>query len=244
MPKGAKWDVSIVQKGMLPNIKKHIREILRLTAEAARQEWVRHAKNGLRSTASIYVEGIQPVQGRGLKLTISLKGKLPNMIEGGSPPYDLKPGLLRSSKAKHTKKGQPYITVPFKLRTPGASSGGGLAMPSGIYKQAVKMAFGQQLSLPKRYDSYGIRSRFSPDLKRWGHYTWKTSPFAGITKVPRFSGQLKSSGEYLTFRRVSKNSDPNSWIHPGFQAKNFVDKAAVSLNKIFPDIVNSVIERT
>lgn len=44
---------------------------------------------------------------------IILTNKLVNMFEGGFGPFDMKPGLLNSPKAKISKSGDRYIRVPI-----------------------------------------------------------------------------------------------------------------------------------
>jgi hypothetical protein len=167
------------------------------------------------------------------------------MLEEGKSPYDMKPGLLRSPKAKTGKGGGKYITVPLYLKTKGRQSPP--AMPSSIYKAAFKLQFGQSLTMPKKYDGYGLRTRLSPDLKRWGHYTWKSSPFEGIVKIQRWPGLMplglprERQASYITFRRVSTKSDPNSWIHPGFRRRNFIERTAEKIDTIFSKVLDSVM---
>jgi len=42
---------------------------------------------------------------------------------------------------------------------------------------------------------------------------------------------------YMTFRRVSDKSDENSWIHKGFEAHNFMEKALEEsqVDKVFAE---------
>lgn len=51
--------------------------------------------------------------------------------------------------------------------------------------------------------------------------------------------------DVLTFRTVSDNSAPDSWHHPGFEAKKFLDEAEVWAlneweNKILPDLLTGL----
>jgi len=242
----AKWRVSVSTKGMLPSVKRHMKEIVMLTADAARYEWIKEAKRSLRSTATTYIQAIGEPSVKGIKAVIKLSGWLPNAIEEGHEPYDMKPSLLKGPKSKRSKSGGRYNVVPFPMKSSGSKGGSPPVMPEPIYRRAVRMGFGESMALPKKYEGYAIRTRLSPDIKRWGHYTWKSSPFSGITKVRKWPGELPTTlagrrAAYMTFRTVSSKSDPSSWIHPGFKAANCLDKAAGNLNKIFPDIVNKVI---
>ncbi len=229
----ARFKISLETTGQLPNTRSMMQHALRLTAEASRQEWVRIARQRLRTTAKTYISSIGPVEmGRGTA-TIRLRGdtpggKLANALEQGAGPFDLKRGLLKSPKVSHTKEGnKPYIHVPFQLKTPGGGARGAepSVMPRSIYRLASQLGVGEQMKLPKKYEDYGIKTRLSPDIARWGHYTWKTSPYQGITRTQTVGGAHLPAGKsaYMTFRTVSKNSDPSSWIHPGFRARNCME---------------------
>jgi hypothetical protein len=242
----ARWKVSMDLKGQLPNVKQQMREVLRLTADAARVEWVKSAKNLLHTTVNQYVEGIGYPTIKGFTAEIKLSGWLPNALEEGISPFDLKIGLLKSKKAKRMKKGGKYIRIPFGLKTPGAQGVSPQVMPAPIYKSAVKLNFGQSVKLPVKYENMGLRTRLSPDLKKWQHYTWKSSPFAGITKVQKYPGMLPSSktgklAAYKTFRTVSSKSDPSSWVHPGFRDRKILEVAANQIQHIFPEVMNQVM---
>ena len=51
--------------------------------------------------------------------------------------------------------------------------------------------------------------------------------------------EKKYHGQYMTFRRVSDQSDPNSWIHKGFTAYNLMGK---TLDKFPIDTIISNIK--
>lgn len=213
-------------------------------AEAARGEWIRVARQRLRTSSRAYIAGISEVEHRGSEASIKLRGWLPNALEEGHAPFDMKPGFLRSPNVKRTARGRPYMHVPIAQKVPGGGDRGPNVMPWPIYRLAKAMPVGKPLTLPSKYSGYGLRSRLSPDNSKWGPYTWKSSPYSGVIKTPQFPGQLRSPMQYGTIRTISRRSDPNSWIHPGFQARNLMDMAATNLDRIVPDIVERVLGGT
>lgn len=67
-------------------------------------------------------------------------------------------------------------------------------------------------------------------------YKWKTGRYEGMIRQEKEYGAAIQS-EYTTFRRVSDNSDPSSWIHPGFPKKpilqalaNYIETKIIPLN--------------
>lgn len=244
----ARWKISF-QMPTIPNVGNSMPQILSLTANAAREEWIKLARQKLRSSASAYISSIGPVELGRNQAVIRLRkdtpeGRFANAIEQGTGPYDLKKGLLKGPKAKQTIDGKPYTHVPFQLKTPGSGVSGPSppVMPRSIYRMASQMGIGQQMKLPQKYEDYGIKTRLSADVSKWGHYTWKTSPYQGIIRTQTVRGQPVAGGKsaYVTIRTVSKKSDPASWIHPGFRAKNLIEEASNKLEQIFPEVLEAM----
>jgi hypothetical protein len=147
-----------------------------------------------------------------------------NFIEDGQPARDMKADLLASPKAKTNKEGKKWMTVPFRHGAPGTQ--GIQAMPQNVYALAKQLGFSRRngalkgLITGQKYTWNG-RLKASPQGQRshsGNHpgkgYTWKSGQFSGMVKM----GQ-RGHSQYLTFRRVSENSDPKSWQHPGVRPK-------------------------
>lgn len=218
--------------------------------------WQNEAGKTLRSTRSEYLRNLNIINISKYKRAITLSGKFPNMLESGASTFDMKQGLLRSAKAKRGKNGKLYITVPFRHGTPG-SIGESFAMrtmPLDVY-QVVRKLQGTRTGLnnpvlqkiskldineiPAQYRIPKVRSAFS-DIKTtttYPQYTHKSSIYDGMTRQEK-TYENATQSQYVTFRRVSLNSDPMSWIHHGIAAGNFAQKG---LNKV--DVV-SLVDRT
>lgn len=147
----------------------------------------------------------------------SYHGKL---IEEGQPPRDMKPQMLASPKAKTGKDGKKYVTVPFRHGTPGATTIPN--MPKSVYSQAKNLGYSRRNGGldTKRY-TWGGRLGESPIGQRshtgnhpGAGYTWRTGQYSGMVRV----GQPGHS-QYLSFRRLSENSDPKAWQFPGVKPK-------------------------
>jgi hypothetical protein len=85
-------------------------------AEEVRQAMASEAQKSLSpDTAALYTAGLMPVVPiSDSEVYFTLVGWLPMAIEAGIDPFDMKPGLLRSSKAKIAKDGSKYLVVPIK----------------------------------------------------------------------------------------------------------------------------------
>lgn len=150
-------------------------------------------------------------------------------IEEGSPPRDMKPGLLSGSKARRSKDGGVYNIIPFRHGTPGSVTMD--AMPAEVYQQAKNFArsriTGSRVEpnahgIPVRRNTYQWGQRLAPTDNGWRSrikpeehtYTHTTSVFSGMVKMGN-----RGHSQFLTFRVVSSKSPSNSWWSPGTDPK-------------------------
>lgn len=204
--------------------------IVREIAQQVYAEWVKQTMYNLHTTRDKYIEELSITQTSEFVFEVGIQNEnsLAGKIEGGSPPFDMKIGFQNSSKKVSTKKGGWYLTIPFKIGTPSTSNTSGQfssVMPRSVYN-AVREAIrnNKPVNLPNKY---------SQPLKP--HH--KSPIFAGI-KSTQHSGGNRS---YSTFRRVSDKSDPRAWIHPGFQARNIMDRVIgnISVDQIISNILRN-----
>lgn len=132
-------------------------------------------------------------------------------IQDGYSPFDMKPGFLKSPKAKSGKKGK-YFIIPFRHMTPKTSGKLGRPMLTSVH-QAVKggESFEDQTGTKEDPSDFGlVNSR---------GYEWQNGALAGMTNI-KDPGKRHST--FQTFRVISENSDPNSWWHPGVDSNDVV----------------------
>ena len=206
--------------------------------------WQNAAMNGLNSSRKQYINSLNIGQVSPTRKYIQLTGSWANMLEEGFGAYDMKPGMLASPKAKVTKKGVKYIVIPFRWGTPGSIGESEVfanVMPRDIYAvarqlrptitnaQGVKTQKGGSLKMnqiPADYRVPQTRPAFS-DIKTqttYPEYVHQGPISEGMQRNQK-TYESATQGSYVTFRRVSDNSNPNSWIHRGVAAKNFADAA-------------------
>jgi hypothetical protein len=215
----------------------HTKDAVRsATVDLVQRTWIEYASGAyvtysggtfrVQSITGEYVRSIQD----GLRFPEDLTGEVfstsphGDIIEDGIKPYDMKPGLLASPKAKVNKEGKRWITVPYRHGTPGTS--GLQSMPKNVYSLAKNLGFSRRNNSLKAFFT-GRKYEWSGRLKETNQgqrshfgshpgsgYTWKSGQFSGMV---RMGG--KGHTQYLTFRRVSENSDPRSWQHPGVKPR-------------------------
>jgi hypothetical protein len=190
--------------------KESVQRALGALASVARDRLTYLAQERLKGSAQNYIKAIsQPVLTERTAV-ITLNGGLVNMMEKGTPSFDIKKML----------KGRKFVDVPFRHGVPGSSN----AMPKADFNVMRQMAA-----------SAGAQA-----TRVRGPKVMPTQPKTG-EKVGRTSSMLRVGAvghhQFFTFRRISKNSDPSSWIHPGFKALNIFPTVAREVQKIAPKVI-------
>lgn len=196
----------------------------------------KEAQKSLHFTRSIYLQNLKFVDSGRMEGTVLLdysKNKLVKMIEEGASSFDMKENFLKSSKVKYTKSGKPYLTIPFRFSTPSAIGESDVfqsKMPEEVYKivknkpleiPTVGGSRSQGIKLNELPQEFQVKNT-RPEIPGFNSYEHKNSIYEGITKnQDRVTGQNR----YGSFRRVSENSDQNSWVHPGLNPKNLFEEA-------------------
>ena len=204
-------------------------------------EYWKNAAKDLASTRKQYQRAVYVEKLNSKDYIVGLAGQLPNMLESGSPPFDIKEGLKKSPK--YTKDGKMYINVPFRFATSGALGESSIfsgKLPSKIEKAARVLPDKKALSkkgLPKELRNLGVRDRVITKSRVFEEYRHKNSIYEGLSR----RADSANRGQYMTFRRVSENSDPDSWIHPGFEAKRFAERAFDNMN--FENTLDAITDK-
>jgi hypothetical protein len=225
--------------------------------------WQTEAMNGLKSTRKQYLDGLNIGEVSSTHKYIQLTEMLPNMLESGFGAFDIKPGELKSPNAKTTKKGIKFITIPFRWGTSGSIGESDVfanVMPkeindivkdfkgtttsiSGTKSTGENLGFNQ---IPKQYQIPKTRAAFSDIQSKttYPEYTHKGPLTEGMVRNEK-TYESTTKGSYTTFRRISENSDINSWIHQGVSAKNFADKAInnTSVDVITDQLIYSFLQQ-
>jgi hypothetical protein len=209
--------------------------------------WRDQAKNNLKSTRSQYMNSIIASEVGRFTNVLTLVGELPNMIEQGKSAFDIKKGFENSSKKTITrgKDGMLgwYLTIPFSWAQPGAigeSQKFTGVLPTDVFKILKSKQVSNpdaKLNLSDIPDEFKIPSQ-KPSLNLLSDALIPEykSIYEGVHQV----GGAGSGGPIMSFRRVSNKSLDESWQHPGFEARNFADKAWEEAD--VPMVVGNVID--
>lgn len=212
---------------MSPVLNNAVKQAVSDSLEIIRDEWSSRAKEKLNTTAEDYISGLNISLDRdGFSGTIRLEGSFQEKLELGSIPYDLKPSFANSDLVKISKKtGDWYLDIPFRHGTPNSKTTYS-RLPYRIYNHAKKLPNLGRLSVDE------------PPATSWIGYQHTTSIYNDLKKINIKSGKRSI---YMTWRRVSKNSDPLSWFHPGFAGVNILEEIKPFSAKILEETVSNYI---
>lgn len=252
---------------MEPSVQKQIAMNI---MEGARAMLIQKAGHELDSTRMDYIQGVQPLEIDDTGVSLVLVGALPNMVEQGWEGGFLQDTLLgdNASGWKVAEDGHRYRSIPFRHKTPGASTSQGgqkmgsqfqerggrsLAAPHAVVEDTVKLgkkihARAQRL-VTKQEKASGKKGNtrlpegMAPKLRP--HHS--TDIFAGmIVNKQAVMGTTKHTNDlvvghqktYTTFRTISE-AVPDKWYHPGIEARNFFDELGPYIEKVAPAAVQA-----
>lgn len=200
------------------------RFILANVADKYVREWEKLVDDNLHSTRDEYKKGIFQEQPDDTSIVIGLtprQSPMALMLEDGASSFDEKEGFAKSDKKRTKQDGGWYLTIPFRFATAEALGESAIfsnKMPKPIEKLVKTMKSPLKFEdLPPGFNKIG--------QNKTSEYKHKFNIYEGLQRIESGSGQEKR-GVYMTFRRVSDKSDPDSWIHPGFQALRLMEQAS------------------
>lgn len=222
------------------------------------RNWYNEAAQSLKQTRNRYLSNLIVVDEGLMKGAVVLRydDPLVKMLEEGADPRDMKQAFENSAKAKRKANGGWYLTIPLRY---GASTSLGESevfsgiLPQEVYEKAKDLKTNIPLGgglrsrgltldeIPQQFQQPTMRKEIpaTPTSRLFKQYVAKTSKYEGLVKI-KDSSTNQTRG-YMSFRRVSDKSDPDSWIHPGIEEGNFAQKGLQATEQFISDIVDAQI---
>ena len=227
---------------MLPSLSFAVREL----AESAHAQWVSYAMGAPLPNGSVihnrsgeYARSILLHQTGPFSAEVESTLPYAHAIEEGSPQRDMKKMLGSSLKVRVSAKGKRYLIIPFRWNTPNSVLG--RAMPQPVYNWwqgegrershitstyrrvsgtgAFDIQTRKLITVPGRRYHWGSRIG-SGDMEAMGVKGKRATHMLGMVAFHDPSGTKGSQhGKYLTFRVMSEDSRPGSWIAPAVAGK-------------------------
>lgn len=234
---------SFVEAFAIPeqDVKQFVSNVISEVAIEFSQYWS-NAANVLKSSRAEYKNSIYVEKIDDNNYIVGLNGFLANAVEQGIGAFDQKRWFEESDKVKYNKDGGWYLTIPFRFATSnaiGESSVFSNVMPSEVYNVAKGLKEGESLTksmIPSNLKEPSPKPKIQRS-KLFEEYQRKHSIYEGIQRKEDITGR----GQYFNFRRVGKNSDPESWVHPGIEERNLAEKAFQNMD--LPSTVDAIVDK-
>ncbi len=245
-----------------------IQDLIERTADAAKAKWIALSQERLRSTEQEYTRSIIGPLVEPFRATVELpeSAVLPNLVEHGMAPFDMRDTLLKGRQSRAiffgiggagttgrnikpaTAMYQPF-TDPDEAKRIGISAMRKIGQlkpahrhPSGKvdWSKAGRLPEGAATNLRGRSHAFGPGGEFMPR----GGREHTTDLFAGAMRIKSDipPGQKKAPMERGTFRTISRNS-PDGWIHPGIPAHHLADEASEYALKTASELMLALFEK-
>lgn len=219
-------------------VKKNLEESLRNLVTLTRARIVESAQSLSSATNRTYIEALQDEEEVAPNVwVIALDQKALWIEEGIEPNHDMKPDLL---------KGRRVRAIPFRYDRPESRN---TPFTQGLISEIKQKLKKEKLSISKIEKN----ADGSPRVGKLHEFNFGGGrPGKGNTpaleRLTIYQHQNEKTGkirrDVLTFRSVSSGpASDGKWIHPGYPAKNFMDKAMEQAVKdweenILPEILN------
>jgi len=218
------------------NIIEDIQDKIKDFSKAAYNEALRLAAQRLHTTAIHFQNNLKYEEaGKNVYIIYLAENSPADPFEEGFDKFDMKPGFLNSSKARRTKKGGKYLTIPIQQHPSSQRPGGTRKIVD--MRSAVASVL-KDKTVDKRIEEYNSQAI---GLSRFGRVTkYINIPDPKVAGLVKVQPPGKKGSKYYLFRRVSDKSAKQKWIHPGFAGADIFS----SLDKYVKDGIESIIKGT
>ena len=159
-------------------------------------------------------------------------------IQQGSPEYDMKKTYPYGRKSRVSKRGRPYLIIPFTWHTPNAEGG---ARAHGSLANTIPENLLAVVRSMRRSYTTG-ETHIEPNARGEGiaraEYSWgdRLSAEGNINGLVVFNNKKHTA--FSTFRVISVDSPKNSWIRKEIPAND----VAAAVERATRPAVEAVIE--
>jgi len=172
-------------------------------------------------------------------------------IQDGTPQFDMKDTYPYGRKSRVSKKGVPYLIIPFRWGTPNANGEGRAHfvnfIPKPMFKTIGKMKTSRRLAIvDKKGEIIGGETHFEKnyagdDIER-SNYNWggRHEGEGDMNGLVRMAG----GGGYFTFRVISALqlvTAPNSWVKKAVPSVDIEGALASAATPVIEDVIEKGI---
>jgi hypothetical protein len=217
-------------------------------ADYVRETWMGYVAG----KTSIGIEPLKNPQG-GLARTIRRQkvgpfnyevysdSKIMGYLIDGTDEVDMKETHTRGPRSRVSKKGVPYVIVPFRWGTP-KTVGFRNVMPAEVYSDVKKMSFKKSVVTGDTH----IEPNAMGDPVERQEYDWGSRldmEGSNMDGMVRMKGHDGKAAGYFTFRVISRDSPAGSWIKPATQGKPITQGVVNATRKGVNELIDAAFRR-
>lgn len=205
-----------------------------------RQEFAAQARRNLKTSFSEYMAALD-IRLNDSILVVELDGSwLAQAVEDGVSEFDMKETILKSPKAKTSKRGFKYMSIPLPVSksTPNAGTDKALALQEKI-KEALNDPIFFNAKMTKTPDGAlkKMEQLVTSDPALKGMYR-----IQGYKNKEDFADNKPMFSQYMMFRTISNNPFSKSkWQHPGIQSRKLFPRVSHWANSALSDVMSDII---
>jgi hypothetical protein len=215
-------------------VKKAMQDAARDLTAQAHAHILEEVQSKLHSTREKYIKNLSYKQIDAATWVIELAKDAMFIEEGLKPGTDMLDGLLKSPKAKTSKEGNRYIIIPFEHnKGPGKSTPAQASLTATLKTEFKRrgIPYGKIENGQDGKAKLGLLHSF--DVMKTPIKAGQAEPVPHLQGVRVYQTAFKDSKgketvkkSVMTFRVASSKDAGKKWIHPGLEAKKFLDEAA------------------
>lgn len=209
-----------------------------------KQHIAQEAKRKLHTTREAYLDAVNVrMDNYILVVELDKDSWIANAVETGADAFNMKKGLVNSSKAKVSKKGHRYLRVPINKdkNAPGGTDKS-QEYHAKLNEILLKPKFGLK-TLKQQIDGSVVETQkiLTNDKAMGGLYRTRSHKSAEAFH----SGKSKPTWQYIMFRTVSENPISKTgakWDHPGIKPVHIFRSTEQWLNNTIDSLLDSFIK--
>ncbi len=177
-------------------------------------------------------------------VSIETDSRYMERIQNGTPAFDMKETYPYGHKSRVSKKGIPYLIIPFQWGTPNREGGGRAHIANTIPLEVYKIL--QSRNFKKSVQK--TETHIEPNAKGEGierhEYEWgdriNDEDLGNANGMVRMKSNPTST--YFTFRVISAKSPEDAWKRKAVPANHVVEAVESSTRKQVEDILQAGLE--
>lgn len=200
------------------------------------------AKKKLKSTLQPFMDATKvEYTGELLIVEIDKDSWLANAVEEGADPFSMKETMLNSSKAKTSKMGFKYMSIPMeKVKN---------APPGGTDKSAEWQAKINEVLTKPKFGLSQLKLKLDGSATMMQQVVSGSPPVKGLYRMQNFEsasdvmgGKRPKNTQFIMFRTISNNPLSRSeWQHPGIKPARILNDLEMWLMETVEPLLERMI---